>query len=111
MEKKSRYGKIFYSCNRYPECKYALWDLPIKEPCPKCGYPVIVEKVTKRFGTFRKCPTEECDYKLVLVEPEKKSSEKKPAPESPATKKPVAKKSVVKKTPAPKKTPAKKKPE
>jgi DNA topoisomerase-1 len=80
MEKKSRYGKIFYSCNRYPQCKYALWDQPIDEPCPKCGYPVIVEKVTKRFGTYRKCPTENCDYKLVLVEPEKKeSAAKKPA--------------------------------
>jgi DNA topoisomerase-1 len=83
MEKKSRYGKIFYSCNRYPQCKYALWDQPIDETCPKCGYPVIVEKVTKRFGTYRRCPTENCDFKLVLVEPEKKES---------AAKKPAAKK-------------------
>jgi DNA topoisomerase-1 len=92
MEKKSRYGKIFYSCNRYPQCKYALWDQPIDEPCPKCGYPVIVEKVTKRFGTYRKCPTENCDWKLVLVEPEKKGS---------AAKKPAAKKgTAAKKAPA-----------
>ncbi len=110
MEKKSRYGKIFYSCNRYPQCKYALWDLPIKEPCPKCGYPVVVEKVTKRFGTFRKCPTEDCDYKLVLVEPEKKVSEKKPAAKKPAAKKPAEKKPAAKK-PAPKKPAAKKKSE
>jgi DNA topoisomerase-1 len=89
MEKKSRYGKIFYSCNRYPQCKYALWDQPIDEPCPKCGYPVIVEKVTKRFGTYRRCPTENCDYKLVLVEPEKKES---------AAKKPAAKKGAAKKS-------------
>jgi len=89
MEKKSRYGKIFYSCNRYPQCKYALWDQPIDETCPKCGYPVIVEKVTKRFGTYRKCPTENCDYKLVLVEPEKKE----PAAKKPAATKGTAKKS------------------
>lgn len=89
MEKKSRYGKIFYSCSRYPQCKYALWDQPIDEPCPKCGYPVIVEKVTKRFGTYRKCPTENCDYKLVLMEPEKKGT----AAKKPATKKGTAKKS------------------
>ncbi len=36
-EKKSRKGKIFYSCNRYPDCKFALWDKPIPTPCPKCG--------------------------------------------------------------------------
>ena len=75
MEKKSRYGKIFYSCNRYPKCKYALWDRPIAEPCPKCSFPVIVEKVTKRDGTYRKCPQENCDWKLVLVPPEKKAKE------------------------------------
>ncbi len=110
MEKKSRYGKIFYSCNRYPQCKYALWDLPIKEPCPKCGYPVIVEKVTKRFGTYRKCPTEDCDYKLVLVEPEKKAAAKKPAAKKPAAQKPAAKKPATKKA-APKKAPTEKKSE
>ena len=98
MEKKSRYGKIFYSCNRYPQCKYALWDLPVNEPCPKCGHPVIVEKVTKRYGTFRKCPTENCDWKLELVPPEKKGSDK-----APAEKKAPAKKAAAKKTPAKKK--------
>ena len=36
-EKRSRKGRIFYSCNRYPDCKYALWNKPIKTPCPKCG--------------------------------------------------------------------------
>ena len=92
MEKKSRYGKIFYSCSRYPQCKYALWDLPINEPCPKCGHPVIVEKVTKRYGTFRKCPTENCDWKLELVPPEKKSAAKAAPAKKPATQKAPAKK-------------------
>ncbi len=36
-EKKSRRGRIFYGCNRYPDCRFALWDKPIKAPCPKCG--------------------------------------------------------------------------
>jgi DNA topoisomerase-1 len=92
MEKKSRYGKIFYSCSRYPQCKYALWDLPVNEPCPKCGHPVIVEKVTKRYGTFRKCPTETCDWKLELVPPEKKSADKAAPAKKPAAKKSPAKK-------------------
>ncbi len=62
-EKKSRYGKMFYSCNRYPECKFALWDLPIEKPCPKCGFPLLVKKVYKREGEFLKCPKEGCDHK------------------------------------------------
>ena len=62
-EKKSRYGKMFYSCNRYPQCKFALWDLPVPGPCPKCGFPLLVKKVYKREGEFLKCPKEGCDYK------------------------------------------------
>jgi len=87
MEKKSRYGKLFYSCNRYPKCKYALWDQPIAEPCPKCGFPLVVEKTTKRQGTFRKCPQENCDWSEVLVAPEPKTAPKKPAAKKSAAEK------------------------
>lgn len=61
-EKKSRYGKLFYSCNRYPDCKFALWDPPITQPCPKCNFPIVVKKVYKRKGEFLKCPKEGCDW-------------------------------------------------
>ena len=61
-EKKSRYGKLFYSCNRYPDCKFALWDEPVQQPCPKCGFPVLVKKVYKKKGEFLKCPKEGCDW-------------------------------------------------
>jgi DNA topoisomerase I len=77
QEKKSRYGKIFYSCNRYPKCKYALWDKPLEQACPKCSFPVIVEKTTKREGTVHKCPQEGCDYKIVITPPEPKATAKK----------------------------------
>jgi len=71
MEKKSRYGKIFYSCNRYPKCKYALWNPPKAEPCPKCSWPLTEIKTTKRYGTVRRCPQENCDFEETLVPPEK----------------------------------------
>ncbi len=103
MEKKSRYGKIFYSCNRYPKCKYALWDKPLEEPCPTCGFPLTVEKTTKREGTVRKCAQKECDFVQVLVEPEKKA----PAAKKPAAKKATSKKPAAKKAATPKETPKK----
>ncbi len=62
-EKKSRYGKMFYSCNRYPQCKFALWDMPVEKKCPQCGFPLLVKKVYKREGEFLKCPKEGCDFK------------------------------------------------
>jgi DNA topoisomerase-1 len=43
-EKKSRRGRIFYSCNRYPDCKFALWDKPTKSSCPKCGGLLTLKK-------------------------------------------------------------------
>lgn len=63
QQKKSRYGKIFYSCNRYPKCKYALWNEPVELPCPDCGHPLTTRKVTKRYGTQRVCPIKECGFK------------------------------------------------
>jgi DNA topoisomerase I len=62
-EKKSRYGKMFYSCNRYPQCKFALWDLPVERKCPACGFPLLVKKISKREGEYVKCPKEGCDFK------------------------------------------------
>ena len=62
MEKRSRSGKTFYSCNRYPHCKFATWDRPVPEPCPQCSAPFVVEKTTKRAGTVRRCLSEGCKY-------------------------------------------------
>ncbi|MBF0126134.1 MAG: topoisomerase DNA-binding C4 zinc finger domain-containing protein, partial [Magnetococcales bacterium] len=64
LEKKSRRGKIFYSCSGYPKCKKALWNKPLDGiPCPKCLAPFLTEKVTKRFGTEHLCASEGCDYR------------------------------------------------
>jgi DNA topoisomerase-1 len=61
-EKRSKRGKIFYSCTRYPECKFASWDRPLPQPCPQCGSPYLVEKVSARTGPQIRCPKKECGY-------------------------------------------------
>lgn len=62
LKRKSRKGKIFYSCGSYPQCDYALWNEPIAEPCPQCAWPVLTVKETKRAGRQILCPKEGCDY-------------------------------------------------
>lgn len=62
LQRKSRYGKIFYSCSRYPDCKYAIWNEPVAEACPKCHWPILTLKTTKRRGTEKVCPQEKCDF-------------------------------------------------
>ncbi|MBE9610616.1 type I DNA topoisomerase [Chitinilyticum piscinae] len=73
IERKSRYGKLFYSCNTYPDCKYATWNPPIAEPCPKCNWPILTLKTTKRRGTEKVCPQKECGYSEVVIPPEPKA--------------------------------------
>jgi DNA topoisomerase-1 len=70
IERKSRYGKLFYSCNSYPKCKYATWNPPINEPCPKCGWPILTVKITKRRGTEKVCPQKECGFVEQVAAPE-----------------------------------------
>jgi DNA topoisomerase I len=62
LKRKSRKGRIFYSCSGYPKCKYALWNQPLDQACPKCEWPILTLKVTKKFGEQVVCPQTECDY-------------------------------------------------
>ncbi|QSA96803.1 type I DNA topoisomerase [Methylococcus sp. EFPC2] len=62
IKRKSRFGKLFYSCSTYPTCSYAAWNPPLAEPCPNCGWPILTLKTTKRRGTEKVCPQKECGY-------------------------------------------------
>jgi DNA topoisomerase-1 len=68
QEKKSRRGKIFYACDRYPDCHCASWEKPVGKPCPTCSEPILLEKVTKKAGKVHRCRKEECDYSIQVVE-------------------------------------------
>ena len=71
LKRKSRRGKIFYSCERYPDCDYALWNPPLAQPCPKCHWPITSVKTTKRSGTQRVCPQNDCRFVEPWEEPAK----------------------------------------
>jgi len=60
VERKSKTKRIFYGCNRYPECDFVSWDKPISRPCPKCSA-LLVEKKLKK-GVQIQCTNSECDY-------------------------------------------------
>jgi DNA topoisomerase I len=78
--KKSRRGKVFYGCSQYPECETVYWDKPVIEACPKCNAPFLLEKTTKKHGTFRYCAKEGCGYSSnELATVGKGAAEKRPA--------------------------------
>ncbi|PPA72067.1 type I DNA topoisomerase [Jeotgalibacillus proteolyticus] len=59
IERKSKKKRIFYGCDRFPECEFLSWDKPIDRPCPKCNE-MLVEKKLKK-GNQIQCSS--CDYK------------------------------------------------
>ena len=65
-QKRSKYGRFFYSCNKWPNCNFALWDKPIQQPCPQCKFAILTEKITKKAGLMHKCPQKECGYMEVI---------------------------------------------
>lgn len=62
IKKISKRGKVFYSCNRYPQCSFALWDKPVNMQCPDCGSSYLLEKESKKMGLQLKCPEKTCGY-------------------------------------------------
>ncbi len=64
-ERRSKRGKTFYGCNRYPECDFVAWSKPIAEHCPNCESTYLLEKFLKS-GHFAECPNKECKYRKEL---------------------------------------------
>lgn len=43
-------GKAFYGCENYPNCDFVVWDKPVAETCPECGYVGPRPRATRRAG-------------------------------------------------------------
>lgn len=117
LERKSKTGKVFYGCERYPDCDYTTWDKPLNEECPECKH-MMVEHV-ERNGSKRKfCSNPECSKARPVyasktaaaktTEAKTTATKKTTAAKKTTAKKTTATKTAAKKTIAAKKTTAKK---
>ncbi|GLO62367.1 DNA topoisomerase [Vibrio sp. MACH09] len=61
VERKSRFGKVFYACDNFPKCKFALNQQPRKGKCEQCGYPLLVDKHTQK-GDSIQCANRKCQH-------------------------------------------------
>ncbi|MBO2945766.1 type I DNA topoisomerase [Paenibacillus sp. F411] len=66
VERRSKKGRVFYGCDRYPECEYVSWDKPSLKPCPNCSS-LMTEKKTRQ-GIKLQCTS--CDHSEMMEEPE-----------------------------------------
>ncbi len=75
VERRSKRGKVFYGCDRYPDCEFVLWKKPVPKACPDCGRSYLLERITKKAGHQYLCDAENCDH-VESVEPEDAESSK-----------------------------------
>ena len=54
-QKRTRRGKVFFGCTRYPDCDFSMWSPPVETECPACGSKLALQKSTKRKGDYLKC--------------------------------------------------------
>ena len=63
VERKSRRGRAFFGCDRYPDCDYTTWDEPQQEPCKVCG--AFMQKHRYRTGrSILYCSNETCSSRI-----------------------------------------------
>ncbi len=62
LERRSRRGKAYYACSRYPACTFILWHRPVAQPCPVCGAPFLLERKGRGRTLVRSCLREGCEY-------------------------------------------------
>lgn len=74
VQKRSHRGRIFYGCNRYPDCDMALWDKPIDKFCPECGS-IMVQKTYKNGKEVTYCSNPECPTRAKSKKSKGKKSE------------------------------------
>jgi len=65
-ERRTKKGRNFYGCLRYPDCDFSLWNRPVAVNCPSCGYLGMEEKRTKTMGVSRKCL--KCGHEMAVDE-------------------------------------------
>lgn len=67
IQRKTKRGRPFYGCSKYPGCKFVSWYKPVAVGCEKCGASFLVEKRTKSGQTLQ-CIQSGCDYERVYTE-------------------------------------------
>ena len=67
-ERRTKRGKSFWGCVRYPACDFSTWNRPVPETCPQCSWVGMEKKVSKAEGESRTCL--KCGHKIILAEPE-----------------------------------------
>jgi len=53
--RRTRRGRTFFGCSRYPKCDFSSWHVPVPEKCPECGNVGAEKRSTKARGEYLRC--------------------------------------------------------
>ncbi len=67
-ERRTKRGKSFWGCVRYPACDFSTWNRPVADTCPNCGWVGMEKKTSKAEGETRTCL--KCQHRVVVLEAE-----------------------------------------
>jgi len=111
LKKTSKNGNTYYGCEKFPECDFMTWDVPVAENCPACGNSLFKKSgrgYKRPFCINEKCslfvPEDQRGGRKTAAAAEKKSAGKKPAAKKTTAKKTAAKKTAATRRPAAKRT-------
>ena len=74
MEKTSKKNRKFYGCERYPECDFVSWEMPVTDKCPQCGG-YMVEKRSRKGEVWHLCANETCRCRVEVTQDENADTE------------------------------------
>lgn len=73
ISRKTRRGREFYGCNKYPTCDFISWEPPTEKKCPKCEVNVLFETGNRKSGYFLECKSDNCNHKEPVGEGQESS--------------------------------------
>ena len=53
--RKSKKGRTYFGCNKYPDCDFISWSIPIEDKCPDCGEHMVRKGRKKPVAACSSC--------------------------------------------------------
>ena len=69
LVRNTKRGRVFYGCERYPECDFTSWDMPVDDRCPVCGSPMVLKRDRKKDISWHVCTNESCKHRVEVETP------------------------------------------
>ena len=66
--RKSAKGRVYYGCEKYPDCDFVSWDRPVADKCPVCGSYMVLKRGGKD-AMYHVCANETCRHREQVENP------------------------------------------